>query len=88
MNEENHVSRGRKISDFLGLTDSPSRRERTIEKTTPTELLIRAVVLTGCAVGAIVVFVTEPITGFLLFAICMALLAALSWLRWNRYRDQ
>jgi hypothetical protein len=88
MNEENGVSRGRRITDFFGLTDSPRARARTIEKTTPTELLIRAVVLSCCAIGTGVVFFTEPRTGFLIAAICMTLLAALSWLRWSRYRNQ
>ena len=72
MNEESGASRGHRITDFFGLTDSPRARTKTIETTTPTELLIRAVVLSCCAIGMGIVFFTEPRTGFLMAAICMA----------------
>jgi hypothetical protein len=88
MNEKGEVSLGRRITDLLGLTDSPRVRARTIERTTPLELLVRAIITSGLAIGAIIVYVTDPEIGFLVVAICVVLLTARFWFRWFRYRGQ
>jgi hypothetical protein len=88
MNGKSEVSLGRRITDFAGLTDSPRVRARTIEKMTPEVLLVRAILTSGLAVGAIIFYVTDPEIGFLVGAICFILLTARFWFRWFRYRGQ
>lgn len=88
MNEKSEISLGRRITDFLGLTDSPRVRARTIDETTPIELLVRAIIKSALAIGAIIVYFTDPEIGFLIGAICFVLLTARFWFRWFRYRGQ
>lgn len=90
MSGDNAVSVGRRITDFLGLTDSPRTRAKIIEKSTPMELLIRAVVLTVCVVVYTIVLFVERARGFVWFLLsdlCLAYPAVIMWIRWRRYRN-
>jgi hypothetical protein len=89
MSGDGAVPVGRRITDFLGLTDSPHTQAKIIAASTPTELLIRAVVLTVCVVLFTISIIVDPGRGFGWFLIadfCMAYPAATMWVRWRRYR--
>jgi hypothetical protein len=89
MSGDSTVPVGRRITDFLGLTDSPRTQAKIIANSTPTELLIRAVVLTVCVVLLTISIVFDPGGGFVWYLIadlCMACSAAIMWVRWRRYR--
>ncbi|MGO4588547.1 hypothetical protein [Paenarthrobacter sp. 2TAF44] len=88
MNEKSEGSLGRRITDFLGLTDSPGTRARIVEKTTPLELLVRAIIISALPIGAVIVYITDPEFALLVLVICFVLLAARFWFRWFRYRSQ
>jgi hypothetical protein len=85
------VSARRKVTDFLGLTDSPRAQAKIVENSTPTELLIRAVVLSAVVILFTVVIFIEPDRGFIWFLLAdlgFAGTAAFAWLRWSRYRNR
>ncbi|WP_133163003.1 hypothetical protein [Arthrobacter glacialis] len=80
-----------RVTDFLGLTDSPRRQAKILEKSTSTELLIRAVVVSFFVVlFTVVIFVEQDreFTWFLLADLCLAGAAAMTWVRWGRYRNR
>jgi hypothetical protein len=89
MNGDTAVPVRRRITDFLGFTDSPRTQAKIIAKSTPMELLIRAVVLTVCVVLFTISLIVDPGRGFVWFLFadfCIAYPAAIMWVRWRRYR--
>ncbi|VXC22576.1 conserved hypothetical protein [Arthrobacter sp. 8AJ] len=89
MRGDSAVPVGRRITDFLGFTDSPRTHAKILAKSTPMELLIRAVVLTVCVVLFTVSIFVSPGRGFVWFLLadlCLAYPAAIMWVRWRRYR--
>lgn len=89
MNGDKAVPVSRKITDFLGFTDSPRAQAKIIAKSTPMELLIRAVVLTVSVVLFTISIILDPGRGFVWFLLadfCIAYPAAIMWVRWCRYR--
>lgn len=89
MSGDKEVSSRRRVTDFLGLTDSPRIRAKIIANSTPTELLIRALVASAFVVIFTVVIFVERDRGFVWFLIAdlgFACAAAFSWVRWVRYR--
>ncbi|WP_133162959.1 hypothetical protein [Arthrobacter glacialis] len=81
----------RRVTDFLGLTDSPRRQAKILENSTSTELLIRAVVASAfVALYTVVIFVEHGrgFTWFLLADLFFAGGAAMAWVRWGRYRNR
>jgi hypothetical protein len=89
MSGDRAVPVGRKITDFLGFTDSPRTEATIIAKSTPVELLIRAVFLTVCVVLFTMSIIVDPGRSFVWFLFadfCIAYPAAIMWGRWRRYR--
>lgn len=89
MSGDKEISSRRKVTDFLGLTDSPGIRAKIIANSTPTELLIRAVVASALVVIFTIVIFVERDRGFVWFLLAdfgFACAAAFSWVRWVRYR--
>ncbi|GAB3572025.1 hypothetical protein GCM10027405_38650 [Arthrobacter alkaliphilus] len=90
MSGDKDVSARRRVTDLLGLTDSPRVRAKIIENSTPTELLIRAVVASAFVVLFTVVIFIEQDRGFIWFLLAdlsFACAAAFAWVRWGRYRN-
>ena len=84
-------SLGRRVTNAIGLTDSPRVRAKTLEKTTPTQLLIVAVAWSVLVVVFTVTLLMEQARGFVWFIISDLIwiwLAVILWVRWNRYRDR
>jgi hypothetical protein len=89
MSADSTVPLGRRITDVLGFTDSPRTQAKIFENSTPTEFLIRAVVLTVCVVLFTISILVTPDKGFFWFLLadfCLAYPAAIMWVRWRKYR--
>jgi hypothetical protein len=89
MSGDKEFSSRRRVTDFLGLTDSPRTRAKIIANSTPTELLIRAVVVSALVFIFTIVIFVERDRGFVWFLLAdlgFASAAAFSWFRWVRYR--
>lgn len=82
---------GRKWTNLLGVTDSPAVRDRIIRNSTPTQLLITAILWSaGVIAFTVTIFVEQP-KGLVWFLVCDVLwvwLAVISWIHWGRYRHQ
>lgn len=90
MSGDKDVSTKRRVTNLLGITDSPRVRSKIIANSTPTELLIRAVVPSALVLLFTVVIFVEHARGFIWFLLAdltFACNAAIAWLRWGRYRN-
>lgn len=85
------TSLGRRVTNAIGLTDSPRVRTKTLKETTPTQLLIVAVAWSVLVALFTVTILMEQARGFVWFLLSDLMwiwLAVVLWIRWYRYRDR